>query len=159
MARRQKGEVLAVYVSPESGDEMVALDVAVFEPGMGIVGDRNHGGDTDPEDELTLIETEQVDHFNRETGLSIEPHDARRNVVTTGVSLNDLVGKRFRVGDALCEGMELCEPCKSLGEYLRSGAIGVPEVMEAFTHRAGLRARILEGGKIVSGAVVEELAD
>ena len=136
---------------------MVALDIAVFEPGMGIVGDRNHGGDTDPEDEVTLIETEQVDVFNRETGLSIEPHDTRRNVVTTGISLNDLVGKRFRVGDALCEGMELCEPCKTLGGYLQNGAVGIDQVVTAFTHRAGLRARVLEGGKIASGAVVEEV--
>ncbi len=148
------GEVLAIYVAPESGDEMTALDEALFEPGKGIFGDRNHSGDADPKDEVTLIETEQVDYFNSETGLGIEPHEVRRNVVTTGIGLNSLVGKRFRVGAALCEGVELCEPCKTLGGYLQRDKVSSEDIVRVFTHRAGLRARILEGGKVSAGCSV-----
>ena len=56
-----------------------------------------------------------------------------------------LVGKRFRVGEVVLEGLRLCEPCEHLGSLTRPG------VREALLHRGGLRAQVLEGGLIKVG--------
>ena len=71
--------------------------------------------------------------------------ETRRNVVTRGIALNHLVGKRFRVGEVLLQGIRLCEPCDHLESLTRPG------VRQALLHRGGLRAQILEGGVIRVG--------
>ena len=86
-------------------------------------------------------------HRGREPRLrgAIEPIETRRNVVTRGVALNHLVGKRFRVGEVMLQGIRLCEPCEHLESLTRPG------VRAALVHRGGLRAQILEGGAIRVG--------
>jgi MOSC domain-containing protein YiiM len=77
--------------------------------------------------------------------VSIEPAATRRNVLTRGIDVNDLVGKRFRIGDVECEGVELCEPCAHLESMTQPG------VIKAFVHRGGLNADILRDGEIAVG--------
>jgi hypothetical protein len=89
--------------------------------------------------ELTLVEAEMLD----ELGLPWER--ARRNVVTRGIELNALVGRRFRVGAAECVGRRLCEPCAHLERLSGSG------LLRPLVHRAGRRADILRGGRICAG--------
>ncbi len=62
-----------------------------------------------------------------------------------GVRLNDLVGKRFRVGEVECVGVELCEPCLHLQSLTRPG------IIEDLLHRGGLNADILTSGTIAVG--------
>ena len=66
---------------------------------------------------LTLIEAEALE----DVGLT--GPQSRRQVVVRGVRVNDLVGKRFRVGDVECLGVELCEPCLHLQKLTRPGII------------------------------------
>jgi MOSC domain-containing protein YiiM len=125
--------------------------------GVGLEGDRyaarsghwspNPGVDRD----ITLIEAEVIEDLAATDGIRLDPGDSRRNVTTRGIRLNELVGRRFRVGDAICEGTRLCEPCQYLTDLL-----GKP-VLEPLVHRAGLRARIVEGGEIAVGAEVAAL--
>ena len=75
----------------------------------------------------------------------LAPGETRRNVTTRGIRLNDLVGRRFRIGDVECEGTRPCEPCQYLTDLL-----GKP-VLAPLVHRAGLRARILGSGEIARG--------
>ena len=84
-------------------------------------------------------------------GIELAPGETRRNVTTRGIRLNDLVGRRFRVGDAVCEGTRLCEPCQHLTDH-----VGKP-ILGPLVHRAGLRARIVDGGEIAVGAEVAAL--
>jgi len=95
--------------------------------------------------QLTLIEAENVEAFAAEVDGTFVPDMPRRNIVTRDVRLNDLCGKRFRVGGATCEGIELCEPCGLFANRTRR------EVLKFFLHRGGLRARIVEGGDIRVG--------
>ena len=123
---------------------------AHLEKGRGIAGDRyflQHGTfsrpeSVQPDQEVTLIESEEIDEFNRNTGLNLGYGAPRRNIVTRGIRLNDLVGKRFSAGSAVLEGMRLCEPCAHLAGLLSE------KVLPGLVHRAGLRARILTGGDI-----------
>ena len=80
-----------------------------------------------------------------EGDVSVEPAATRRNVLTRGIDVNALVGKRFRIGAVECEGVELCEPCETLEGMTQPG------VIKAFVHRAGLNADILTDGEISVG--------
>jgi len=116
--------------------------------GRGLEGDRyffaNGAGSGEA---LTLIEAEALE----DVGLT--GAQSRRQVVVRGGGLNDLVGKRFRVGDVECEGVELCEPCTHLQRLTRPG------IIKDLIHRGGLRADILSGGTIsVGDKVLEELS-
>ena len=97
---------------------------------------------------ITLIEFENIVAFVDAHGLPLSAHEPRRNVVTMGVNLNDLEGKRFFVGAIELEGIELCEPCATFAKRT------YPEVVPFFVHKGGLRARIVSGGVIRLGDLV-----
>ena len=132
---------------------MQQVTTAELEAGKGIVGDRYHeeGGTFSkklhglPDKELTLIESEFIDAFNGEFDKSFGYGDFRRNVITRGIRLNDLVGKEFNIGKLRLRGIRLCEPCSHLASLL------VPEVVPGLLHKAGLRAQVLEGGTLSVG--------
>jgi MOSC domain-containing protein YiiM len=150
------GEVAAIYVAPKSGEEMTPTDAVNAVAGRGFEGDRyfeklgKYSDIPEPGRQVTLVEIEAIEAVQREHGITITPGDARRNVVTRGVSLNDLVGKEFRVGDATLVGVELCEPCAHLVSL-----IGDKKVLRALVHRGGIRADIVRSGPIQVGDPVE----
>ena len=115
--------------------------------GQGLKGDRYFfPGGAGSGEALTLIEAEALE----DVGLT--GAQSRRQVVVRDVRLNDLVGKRFRVGDVECLGVELCEPCRHLQKLTRPG------IIKDLIHRGGLRADILSGGTIsVGDKVLEDL--
>jgi MOSC domain-containing protein YiiM len=151
------GEVVEINVSPEH--EMLPEPVPKVRavPGRGIEGDRNffEGPGTQPEREreLTLIATEALDALAEEHGIDLSAAESRRNVATRGIDLNQLEGRRFRVGDVECEGIELCEPCRHVQGLTKPG------VVRGLVHRGGLRAAILTEGEIAVGDEVAALAD
>lgn len=121
-------------------DALVPVDSVHAEAGNGLAGDRQYRADGQrPGGALTLIEAEVLE----EVGLS--GLESRRQVVTRGVRLNDLIGKRFRVGEVECLGVEICEPCLHLQEMTRPG------IIDDLLHRGGLNADILTDGTISVG--------
>jgi MOSC domain-containing protein YiiM len=106
----------------------------------GIAGDR-HADQCD----ITLIEAEALEAFTAETGIELSHEESRRQVLTRGIRLNDLVGKRFAVGEVEVVGRELCEPCNHLQSLTRPG------VLRGMVHRAGLNADIVRPGRIAVG--------
>jgi MOSC domain-containing protein YiiM len=108
--------------------------------GKGLRGDRHFDEDgAKPGQALTLIEAEALE----DVGLT--GAQSRRQVVVRGVRLNELVGRRFRVGDVECAGVELCEPCLHLQQLTRPG------IIKDLIHRGGLNADILTDGQIRVG--------
>lgn len=99
---------------------------------------------------LTLIAAEALEGLESEHGIALTAAKSRRNVLTRGIDLNALVGKRFRVGNVECEGIELCEPCKDLERATQPG------VIKGLLHRGGLNADILTDGVISVGDEVVE---
>jgi MOSC domain-containing protein YiiM len=154
------GTVVSIHIAETNGGELKPLDVAELVAGSGIRGDRHFKADgKNPDSAITLVESEQVELFNELNGLSLAPHDTRRQVVTAGVALNDLVGAQFQVGDVRLEGVELCEPCSHLAGLLSKQhqitTISTGDIVRGLIHRAGLRARILTDGEIRVGDPVE----
>jgi MOSC domain-containing protein YiiM len=129
---------------------MVSSQSVMVRAGRGIEGDRyfkasNRKG---PDYQLTLIELENIDAFNAAFGTTLAPDAPRRNVVTAGVRLNDLCGRRFKVGPLLLEGLELCEPCRLF--KMRTD----PHTLKFFEGKGGLRTRVLTGGVLEVGALI-----
>lgn len=147
------GRVLSIHVAEREGGALRPLETAELVAGFGIRGDRYFADGPDNEAAVTLVAAEQVAHVNRTLGLEIEAPQTRRNVVTSGIDLNAYVGRRVYLGGAVIEGMELCEPCRTLGDAL-AGARTCAEIVRAFTHRAGLRARIVSSGTVAVGDLV-----
>ena len=112
------GLIEAIYIAPHSGEPMQLMPRADLIAGCGIRGDRNFKDTpaaTGHDEQITLIAAEEIERFRRETRLRIDSGDPRRNVVTRGVALNELVGREFTLGSAVLYGVELCEPCATLG--------------------------------------------
>ena len=101
--------------------------------------------------DLTLIEAEVLDSLSLPDGNRIAYAAARRNIVTRGIDLNALVGRRFRIGSVECLGQRLCEPCSHLERLTTKGSL------RALIHRGGLRADVLSDGEITTGAPIATL--
>ncbi len=141
------GQVEAIFVAPERGELPTSVERVRAFAGRGLEGNRYYweDGDAPPGRGVTLIAAEAMDAVANEGAVSIEPAATRRNVLTRGIDVNELVGKRFRIGDVECEGVELCEPCAHLESMTQPG------VMKALVHRGGLNADILSDGEITVG--------
>ena len=156
-ATANTGRVESIHIAPVGNAPMVAAERVRAIAGVGLEGDRyaTKSGTWSPDSrvdrDITLIEAEVIDDLAATDGIHLAPGETRRNVTTRGIRLNDLVGRRFRVGEVVCEGTRLCEPCQHLTDTL-----GKP-ILRPLVHRAGLRARILEGGEIAIGAEVAPL--
>jgi hypothetical protein len=137
------GTVEAIYVASEAGSPAHSLEAVAALAGRGLEGDR-HVPSGLPGSALTLIEAEVCESF----APPLEPHEHRRNVVTRGIALNDLVGHEFRIGSVRCRGMRLCEPCTVIQRY------ATRPVLRPLVHRGGLRADILEDGVVRVGEVL-----
>lgn len=145
VAMVERSEVEAVARSGLRGDRYFRdIETGTFV-GWAPDEDRQEGYD------LTLIEQEAVAAIEREAGIDLDPGEHRRNIETRDVALNHLVGQRFRVGEAVCLGNRLCEPCNHLERLTQEG------VEAALTHRGGLRADILEDGMVRPGDEIEPL--
>ncbi len=153
----QSGVVEGIYIAHATGAKPEPVQEAEAIAGRGIEGDRyfNQEGtfyaDGKNGQDLTLIEAEAFERLASENGIELAPGDARRNLVTRGLALNDLVGRRFTIGAVECVGRRLCDPCAYLERVTKPG------VLKGLARRGGLRADIVAGGTIAVGAPVREL--
>jgi MOSC domain-containing protein YiiM len=146
------GSIIAIFVAPTRHAEQLAVEAVQLKTGKGVVGDRFFGlSQKVPGRNLTLIEVEAIDEFNKAYSQSIELNATRRNFVTRDIRLNELVGKTFRVGDVLCRGAELCEPCRVLARQLPQDSLTQAQIIKAFTNKGGLRADVLSDGVVRVG--------
>lgn len=144
------GILVGIYISPIAGELPRSVEHARVLAGQGIEGDRYalgcgsfsmNAGKRD----VTLIEEEALESFAKDCGRLLDPADSRRNLLTRGVRLNDLVGREFKVGSVLMRGLRLCEPCARLARLT-----SLP-VLPDLIRRGGLYAEILQDGDLVVG--------
>src|SRR5712691_6549843 len=145
-----EGRVEGIFVTSEHGKLPAPVERVRAHAGRGLEGNRYYWDDGDAPSgrAVTLIAAEAVEAVVHEGDISIEPAATRRNILTRGVDVNELVGKRFRIGNVECEGDELCEPCLHLESMTQPG------VINALVHRCGLNADILGDGEISIGDAV-----
>jgi len=127
-------------------DEVNSIDLIANK---GIVGDRYFKDFSDPMSQLTLIESENIDDYNRRYNLNIDYLDFRRNIITKDIKLNNYVNKKILIGKVEVEVIDLCRPCRFLQEKLNKH-----NIIKEFLRKGGLRCRILSSGTIKVGDLI-----
>jgi MOSC domain-containing protein YiiM len=139
------GLVEGIFTGAIDEGPLEAADEVRVKTAAGIEGDRY--GDKD----ITLFEAEAIEDLKANTGIELKPSEIRRNVMTRGLSLNDLLGHRIRVGEVEAVVTELCHPCSHLQKLTQPG------VLRGLVNRGGLNADVVAGGTIRVGDQVEDL--
>ena len=145
-------EVYKLGISNKSNQQINEVNSIDVLANQGVVGDRHFKEFNDPYNQLSLIESENIDYYNIKFGSNIPYLDFRRNIVTKGIQLNDLVGKKLLIGNVEVEGIDLCRPCRHLTEVL-----GQENILKEFLRRGGLRCQVLSSSNIKIGDKIKIL--
>ena len=139
-------EVFKLGIAANNNQPIKEVNSIEVLENKGIVGDRHFQDFNDPYNQLSLIESENIDEYNIKFGLDIPYINFRRNIITKGIQLNDLIGKKLQIGNVELEGVELCRPCRHLTEMLNQ-----KNILKEFMRKGGLRCQILSSSKISIG--------
>ena len=137
------GKVVKIGISKNKGGKIVSLNDVEAIKGKGLVNERHFKENNDKRCQITLIEIENINQYNKITGTTIPAINFLRNIVTEGTRLNELVGKEFFIGLVKLKAHDLCRPCKFLQESLQQ-----KNIVKEFLLTGGLRCEILSSGKI-----------
>ena len=137
------GKVVKIGISKNKGGKIVSLNDVEAIKGKGLVNERHFKENNDKRCQITLIEIENINQYNKITGTTIPAINFLRNIVTEGTRLNELVGKEFFIGLVKLKAHDLCRPCKYLQESLQQ-----KNIVKEFLRTGGLRCEILSSGKI-----------
>ena len=136
-------KIIGLGIAKNNNQKIEEVSKAEVVAGKGIVGDRHFQENNSVRNQITLIESENIDYYNNKFKSNYSFLDFRRNVITKGIELNDLVGKKLLIGNIKVEGHDLCRPCKHLEETLNG-----KDIIKEFLRRGGLRCEILTSGTI-----------
>ena len=136
-------KIIKIGFTRDHNKEIIETSEIDLVAGKGVVGDRHFKDYNDPLNQLSIIESENIDEYNTKYKLNIPYLNFRRNIVTRGIKLNDLVGKKISVGSVKLEVLDLCRPCRHLSEKL-----GRNDVIKEFLRKGGIRCQIMNDGKI-----------
>jgi len=142
-------KVILLGISNLKGGSIIEMKSVDAVKGKGLLNDRKIKENNDIKSQLTLIEIENINYYNKVSKSSIKPLNFRRNIVTQGVQLNKLINKEFSIGTVKVKGQDLCRPCKYLQEFL-----GQKNLVKELIQKGGLRCEILSSGKIFLNDII-----
>ena len=143
-------KVIEIGITKNKGSVIENVSSAEAVKGKGLYNDRKFKENNDIKSQLTLIEIENVNYFNKISNTSIKPLNFRRNIVTEGIGLNKLINKEFFIGNIKVKGHDLCRPCKYLQEML-----GQKNLIKELILKGGLRCEILSSGKLFVNDIIK----
>ena len=139
-------QVVQIGIHESKGDKVREVDTVEAIKGKGLVNNRHFKENNEKKSQITLIEIENINYYNKISKIKIPSINFRRNIVTSGIKLNKLLNKEFYIGKVRVIAHDLCRPCKYLQELLRQNNI-IKELLQ----KGGLRCEILTNGKIDIG--------
>ena len=145
------GKVHKIGISKNKGNYITDVNEVNVVRGMGIENDRFFKKDNNKISQITLIELENINYYNKIYNENIPAINFRRNIITEGIKLNDLLNTEFFVGEVKLKAHDLCKPCKYLQESLNQ-----KNLVKEFLHKGGLRCEILNSGKISIGDMIKK---
>ena len=137
------GKVQEIGIYKNKGGEIVNVNNVEAIKGKGLVNERHFKENNEKKCQITLIEIENINHYNGITGTTIPAINFLRNIITEGIQLNELVGKEFFIGAVKVKAHDLCRPCKYLQESLHQ-----KNIIKELLLTGGLRCEILSSGRI-----------
>ena len=140
------GKVVQIGIIDTKGNQIRNVNEVEALKGKGLLNDRKFNEKNQKERQITLIEIENINHFNKISKTNIAAIDFRRNIITENIKLNVLLNKEFFVGNVKLKAHDLCRPCKYLQELLKQN-----NIIKELLHKGGLRCEILTNGKIYIG--------
>ena len=139
-------KILEIGITKINNGSITNVETIEITEGKGIKGDRYFIDDNDIRSQITLIESENIDYYNKKYNTSFSYLEFRRNLITKNIQLNDLVGKILLIGNVKVNTIDLCRPCKELEKKL-----GAKNYFKEFLRRGGIRCEILKSGSIKIG--------
>ena len=139
-------KIIKIGIAELNNKEILEVNTINLITGKGVIGDRHFKDYNDPYNHLSIIESENIDEYNKKYNLDIPYLDFRRNIITRGIKLNDLIEKKLMIGDVRLEVIDLCRPCRHLAEKLEKN-----NIIKEFLRKGGIRCEILNDGKISIG--------
>ena len=136
-------KIIGLGIAKNNNQKIEEVSKIEVVAGKGIIGDRHFHENNSVRSQITLIESENIDYYNNKFKTNYSYLDFRRNVITKGIELNDLVGNKLVIGNIKVEGHDLCKPCRHLEETLNG-----KDIIKEFLRRGGLRCEILTSGTI-----------
>ena len=139
-------KVFKIGITKNNNQEIQEVKEISLLAGKGIIGDRYYHEYNEGRNQLTLIESENIDYYNEKFNLKIPYLNFRRNIVTKDIKLNDLVNKKLIIGKTELRAIDLCRPCKPLQKNLAQN-----NIIKEFLRKGGLRCEILTSANIKVG--------
>ena len=136
-------KVLEIGIHKNRGDKTHKVEFVEAIKGKGLLNNRHFKEKKGKIYQITLIEIENINYYNKISETQIPAIDFRRNIITTGIKLNELVNKKFYIGEVKVKAHDLCKPCKYLQEFLQQ-----KNTVKELLFTGGLRCEILSSGKI-----------
>ncbi len=144
-------KVVEIAVSENPRGQMKSVNNVEAIAGKGLVNHYHFKNDNEKRRQITLIEIENINHYNKISETSIMSAEFRRNIVTEGIKLNELVGSEFFIGDIKVKAHDLCTPCKFLQDTLKQKSL-----VKIMWKKSGIRCEILTNGKIFVGDEIKK---
>ena len=138
--------VFEIGITEKNNQEIEKKETIEVVASKGIIGDRYFHDFNSDREQITLIESENIDYYNKNFNTNFNYLDFRRNIITKDIELNNLIGKTIQVGKIKLQVNDLCRPCKNLQNRL-----GQNNIIKEFLKRGGLRCEILTSGFINVG--------
>jgi len=146
------GKIEAINISNVSEKNTFYVNQAYLEKGKGIVNDRYYGNFKEKKEQVTLISLEEINKFNRQINQNIEPKDFRRNIIVSGVDLNQLINKQIKINNITLKIHEICQPCKYLQDQLK-----IQSLVKILVNKSGVRAEIITSGMLSVGDKIQKI--
>ena len=137
------GKIKAINISNLDGENTFYVNQAILMKNKGIINDRYYENFKNKYEQVTLIESEKIDDFNKKIKKKIEYKDFRRNIITSGILLNNAINQKIQIKDVILRIHELCQPCRYLQKKL-----GIKNLVKLLTFKSGVRAEIIKSGVI-----------
>jgi len=137
------GKIKAINISNLDGENTIYVNQAILMKNKGIINDRYYENFINNYEQVTLIESEKIDDFNKKIRKKIDHKDFRRNIITSGIDLNNTINKKIQINNVILRIHELCQPCKYLQKKL-----GIKNLVKLLAFKSGVRAEIIKSGEI-----------
>jgi len=139
-------KIIKIRITKNNNKKINEVNSIDLIAGKGVIGDRHFKDYNDPYNHLSIIESKNIDEYNKKYNLNIPYLDFRRNIITRGIELNNLIDKKIIIKKIQLDVINLCRPCRHLSEKL-----GENNIIKEFLRKGGIKCEILNDGKISTG--------